>query len=152
MANEFISISGMETILQRLRKLPKEAGDAGVEEANKYMLNILRKYPPRSSAPFQWTSDKQRRFVMAKLREQGQAWYTRTQTLSRGWKLEGKGQSQIIRNDVPYTEFVQDRNQIQGHRVRGWMTVNTMLKEKGKNILKKFDQGVKKALRKLGLK
>lgn len=68
MANELISISGMETILQRLRKLPKEAGDAGVEEANKYMLNTLRKYPPRSSDKFQWTSDKQRRFVMAKLR------------------------------------------------------------------------------------
>lgn len=152
MANEFISISGMETILQRLRKLPKAAGDAGVEEANKYMLNILRKYPPRSRDKFQWTSDKQRKAVMAKIRrEQGQAWYTRTQALSKGWKLEGKGQSQIIRNEVPYTGFVQDREQIVGHRVRGWMTVNTMLKDKGKDILKKFELGVKKAIRKLKL-
>jgi len=151
MANEFISISGMETILQRLRKLPKEAGDAGVEDANKYMLNVMRKYPSQSGGKFIWSSEKQRRFVMAKLREQGGGGYKRSQTLSRGWKLEGKGQGQILRNDVPYVTYVQDRGQIIGHAARGWVTVNAMLREKGKAILQKFEVGVKKAIRKLGL-
>jgi hypothetical protein len=147
--NTFISISGMDTVINRLKKLPKEAQNEGVEEANKYMVNIMQKYPPKSSEPFQWSSDKQRKAVMAKLREQGQTHYSRTQELRRGWKTKGKGVNQIVENLIPYTQFVQDRNQIQGHRARGWMTVNTMLNDKGKEILKKFDAGVKKAIKKL---
>lgn len=147
----FISISGFETILQRLKKLPQEAQDAGVEESNKYMVSVMQKYPPRSSDPFVWSSEKQRKFVMARLREQGKTYYTRTQGLSRAWKTEGKGYKQIITNDTEYAKFVQDRYQIVGHQVRGWMTVNTMLKDKGKTILQKFDAGVKRALHKLKL-
>lgn len=150
--NSFINISGMDTVMNRLKKLPKEARDKGVEEANKYMVNTMQKYPPKSSEPFQWTSEKQRRAVMAKLHESGQTHYTRTQELRIGWTTKGKGAEQIVENAVPYTQFVQDRNQIQGHAARGWMTVNTMLNSKGKEILKRFDGGVKKAIKKLGLK
>ena len=151
MPNSFISISGFETIHQRLKKLPREAQDAGVEESNDYMVKVMQTYPPKPKGAFLWTSDRQRKAVMAKLREQGGAPYQRTQELRNGWKTDGKGFMQIVKNETPYVGFVQDRNQIQGHAANGWMTVNTMLKEKGKQILQKFDAGVKKAIRKLHL-
>lgn len=149
MPDIFISISGFETIYQRLMKLPREAQDMGVEEANEYMVNMMRVYPPKSRAPFVWSSDKQRRFVMAKIRS-GE-WTGRTQALANSWKTVGKGYHQTVESDSAYASYVQDRYQIVGHKSNGWQTINQLLNTNGKKILAKFDAGVKRAIKKLKL-
>lgn len=146
-----VDITGIETLNQRLKKLPDEARNQGVETADEHIVNLMRTYPPHSSEPFQWSSDKQRRFVMAKLRESGQTFYTRTQTLSQGWKTVGSGYKQIVANEVDYVQYVQGNGQIQGHKARGWNTIMQVIKANEKRILQKFEEGVRKAIRKLGL-
>jgi len=151
MANSFvgIDIQGITTLNERLKRLPKEAKDAGVEAANEYIVDIMKIEPPKPTRPFVWSSDKQRKYVMAKIREGG---YTgRTQQLRNAWKTVGSGYNQIVANETPYAEFVQGDNQIIGHKTNDWKTTTDNLKAKGKEILKKFEGGVKRALKKLRL-
>jgi hypothetical protein len=150
MANEFIAIdiSGIPAIQERLKKLPKEAMDAGVETANEYLVNVMKQYPPKSNAPFVWSSDKQRRYVMMKIKEGG--YLGRTQELRNNWKTVGEGYKQMVANESPYAQFVQGDNQIIGHKTNSWSTIDNVIK-KNKEWLKKFEAGVKKALHKLKL-
>jgi hypothetical protein len=144
-----IDIQGIATIQNRLSKLPKEAKDMGVESANEYIVNLMKVEPPVPHGNFQWSSDKQRRYVMAKISEGG---YTgRTQKLRNAWKPVGEGYNQMVVNETPYAEFVQGDNQIIGHKANNWKTIADNLRDKGKEILTKFDAGVKRALKKLNL-
>jgi hypothetical protein len=144
-----VDISGITTISERLKKLPKEARDAGVEAANEYIINIMQQYPPKPSAPFVWSSEKQRRYVMMKIKKDG--YKGRTQALRNAWKTVGKGYNQIVANESQYAQYVQGDNQIIGHKTNNWKTIESNLKTKGKDILKKFEGGVKSALKKLKL-
>lgn len=144
-----IDISGVTTISERLKKLPKEARDAGVESANEYIVNMMQEYPPKPTRPFVWSSDKQRRYVMAKIREGG--YIGRTQQLRNAWKTVGNGYNQMVVNETPYADYVQGESQIIGHATNGWQTISNKLKQRGKEILKKFEGGVKSAIKKLRL-
>lgn len=144
-----IDISGVTTISERLKRLPKEARDAGVESANEYIVNIMQTYPPKPRAPFVWSSDKQRKYVMAKIREGG--YIGRTQELRNAWKTVGTGYNQMVVNETPYAQYVQGDNQIIGHTTNGWQTIAMNLKSRGKDILKKFEAGVRSAIKKLKL-
>lgn len=144
-----IDISGVTTISERLKKLPKEARDLGTESANEYIVNAMKVEPPKPNRPFVWSSDEQRRYVMAKI-SKGE-WTGRTQQLRNAWKTVGKGYNQIVANETPYAQFVQDTNQIIGHKTNGWQTWEMVKKSKAAEILRKFDAGVKKALKKLNL-
>jgi len=144
-----IDIQGIATIQNRLSKLPKEAKDMGVESANEYIVNLMKVEPPVPHGKFVWSSDKQRRYVMAKISEGG---YTgRTQRLRNAWQTVGEGYKQMVVNETPYADYVQGDNQIIGHKTNNWQTISSNLKNKGKDILKRFDAGVKKALKKLKL-
>lgn len=151
MANNFIGIdiSGVTTIQERLKRLPKLAKDMGVETANEYIVDVMKTYPPKPTRPFVWSSDKQRRYVMMKMKQAG--FPGRSQALRNGWKAVGKGYNQIVANEEPHAEFVQGDKQIIGHFTNNWQTVAMKLKYNGKEILKKFDAGVKKALKMLKL-
>jgi len=144
-----IDIQGITTFNERLKKLPPLAKDMGVEFANEYIVDIMKSEPPKPTKPFVWSSEKQRRYIMAKISKGG---YTgRTQELRNAWKTVGKGYNQIVANETPYAEFVQGDNQIIGHKTNNWKTTADNLKEKGKTILQKFDAGVKSAIKKLKL-
>ena len=144
-----IDIQGIATIQNRLNKLPGLAKDMGVEAANEYIVNLMQVQPPVPNKPFVWSSDKQRRYVMAKISKGG---YTRrTQELRNAWKTVGNGYQQMVVNETPYADYVQGDNQIIGHKTNNWQTIEMNLKNKGKEILKKFEGGVKSALKKLKL-
>ena len=144
-----IDIQGITTLNERLKKLPKEARDLGTESANEYIVDAMQVQPPVPNKPFQWSSDKQRKFVMMQI-SKGQ-WNGRTQELRKGWKPVGKGYNQIVVNEVPSSVFVQGDQQIKGHKANGWQTTAQVLKTRAKEILNRFDGGVKKALKKLKL-
>ena len=144
-----VDVSGeLMVIMERLKKLPREAQDEGVETSNEYIVDMMKEYPPKQKG-FLWSSDKQRKFVMAKMREEG--FPGRSQELRRGWKPIGSGFKQIVVNEVPYAQYVQGDSQIVGHNLHGWHTIEGRIKAKGGKILKKFEEGVKRAIKKLKL-
>lgn len=75
-------------------------------------LVALRKEPPGASNYYKlpWKSDKQRRFVMAKLRKEGNLPYQRTHRLSQGWDVEFEsfedGGAVTVTNGAPESIFV----------------------------------------------
>ena len=143
-----VDISGeLMVIMERLKKLPREAQDEGVETANGYIVDMMRAYPPKKTGGFVWSSDKQRIAVMIKMKKEG--FPGRSQELRQGWKPVGKGFNQIVVNEVPYAVYVQGENQIVGHTTNGWQTIEQKIKTNGGKILKKFEEGVKKAIKKL---
>jgi hypothetical protein len=65
---------------------------------------------PKPSYPLVWKSQKQRRFVMAKLRKEGNLPYRRTRKFQEGWKtnaIRDRSASILtVSNDSNITEFV----------------------------------------------
>lgn len=151
--NDFIGIDivGLDEVLQKMDQLPTEAAGAGVESANSYMLEVLKQYArSHKGEPFKWTSPAQRRAAFAAMRAQGGPPYRRTQALRKGWHLLGKGQNQIIVNEIPYAKFVKDPP-IVGHKLREWTSIEEDVKKSMVKLLQRFDEGVRKAIKKLGL-
>jgi hypothetical protein len=144
-----IDITGDEELIKKLQALPLHLMDAGVENANRYMLNIERQNAPsHKGEPFRWTSEKQRRYVHATV----DLPYTRTQSLSRGWQLLGTGRNQILVNEVPYAPYLKTlASQQIGHMLRGWTTIEEDVKDHEPRMVQKFDEGVRKAIKQEGL-
>ncbi len=158
MANDFIgiSISGDKQFIAKLNRLPKEAQNLGTESANDYIIEIMRAYAPYKYIPrkvFGWASEKQRKFVMAKISKgEIDMPYKRTQGLRNAWKKVGDGVNQIVVNETPNAKFVMgERTQARRFSLMGWETEETRVKTRMPKILQKFDEGVRKAIKKLGL-
>jgi len=75
------------------------------------MRRRLAEAPARPAYPIQWTSERQRRYVMALLRANDNLPYRRTRALERGWQSvvrpETFGASITTFSAVPYAKFVQ---------------------------------------------
>lgn len=101
-----------------MTRLPKathqEVRGAALAVIYQKMLPRLQTEPGKPGYPLTWRSPKQRRFVMAKLRREGNLPYQRTHGLARGWKVNviyaPRGNVEItditITNDVPHAGFV----------------------------------------------
>lgn len=156
MADPFIGIdvAGLERMTSKLDGLYNELADAGVESANDYLIEVVKKEsrPAYSLEPFFWSSDKQLRYVMMLLRAQGGPPYVRTHQLRDGWQLLGYGRNQIIVNEVPYAQYVkQQSTQITGHKFRDWDVIEQDVESHKSQITKEFDEGVRDAIEKSGL-
>lgn len=64
--------------------------------------------------PVSWDSEKQKRFVIAMLRERGNLPYNRTGRLPAGWKIEKAGEGYLMSN--PYDEAVYIYGNYEGAR------------------------------------
>ena len=171
MNNGFIGIDivGEDIIAKKLAKLPIEAQNYAVVEANKYIVTIMQEYQPyrhiwRSRAftnlrfvtptgkvKIGYASWKQfqKVHIMAK---EGKFPYSRTQTMRRGWKTVGQGRTQIVANEVNYAGLVMGNSeQDRLHKKMGWKTMDARIKQRMNRIVEKFEAGVKKAIRKVGL-
>ena len=96
--------------------IPERYADALRAEAEPVtarLLDQLRVTPPRPRYPLRWTSERQRRFVMAKLREQGDLPYRRTGAYAGGYRIDARiaprRGSVTLRNETPYAPFVGGR-------------------------------------------
>jgi len=158
-----IDVSGIEEIQAKLKKLPAEVIGAGIDEANVYLVNVLHEYPTyhhvsRKQAYPEvggWFSDKQRRYVMGAIKR-GEITipYRRTQELAKNWRVYGKGIDSIIANETPGAAYVQGNSRTEQSRMSkmiGWKGIDVIIVERINRIVEKFDAGVKKAMRKLGL-
>lgn len=154
-----IEIAGLDELIEKLGKLPDEVQDEAIEAVNQYMLNVMKQYPPYLHVPFKtayggWFSDKQRRYVMARIREGTirPGTPSRTQQFAQGWDVLGYGRNSMIVNTTPYGPYlVGDTEQARMPQKIGWKKLSTTVKERMTEIVRRADAGVKNAIKKLGL-
>jgi len=105
---------------RRMRKAFKRV----VKRTRQHMLDDLRDQPGRPHYPLRWKSDRQRRYVMAKLRREGNLPYQRAGRLSAGWTTHIRDQKDgavfEVVNNVPYARFVQGDDTQPYHLDTGW--------------------------------
>ena len=89
------------------------------------VLKIVKVEPPSAKHPIRWKSDKQRRFVMAKLREEGNLPYQRNHDLRDAWDakfhFDADGGAFLIENTSPIATFVIGDDQQPFHNDTGWL-------------------------------
>ena len=90
----------------------------GIDAVNQQILNEVRDEiapdalqelsvdAPPVARPIQWTSDKQRKFVMAKLKRENNLPYRRTGRLRNAWVVEVRGNAIVIENPSAISKFV----------------------------------------------
>jgi hypothetical protein len=154
-----IEVAGLKELIEKLNSLPDDVQDEAIEAVNAYLLNVLKAYPPYAYVPFRkayggWFSDKQRKYVMARIREgtirPGQS--NRSQQFSRGWDVLGYGRKSMIVNQTPYGPYlVGDQEQARMPQKIGWKKLGDTIKGRMEEIYRRADAGVKNAIKKLGL-
>lgn len=161
MASDFIAIDppgGIAVLSQILAKLPITARDMVVDDVSKYLLDILRTYPPQKRVTrleaFGKTffSARQRRYFFYAL-EAGiiNLPYSRTQTLRRGWKQIGRGAQSILANETPYAALVMGDGEQSRMAVKiGWKAAGQVVDEKRPQVERRASAAADKAMRKLG--
>ena len=154
-----IVIDGLSELRTKLERFPKEAQDAAGDMVSDYVVNIMREYVPYAYVPFKsayggWFSEKQRRYVMARIHEGSirPGAPSRTQHLREGWEKMGEGADTLVVNSVEYAGYVVgDADQARMHKKIGWWTVGQRLRDRAAEIERKAKAGVDKAMKELGL-
>ncbi len=97
------------------------------------MLTRLRVEPGPPHYPIRWTSDKQRRFVMAKLRRENNLPYQRTHLLVNSYDVvlnsTEAGGILLVTNDDPSARFVVGDDQQGFHIDTGWQSTASVIVE-----------------------
>lgn len=108
-------------------KLPKLTQTAFRRQAQRIARRVraeLRTEPPPPTYPLQWKSQRQRRYVLAKLRREGNLPYQRTGRLLRGWEVsyntDNFGGLLEVENDTSYARYVQGDDAQPMHLATGW--------------------------------
>ena len=154
-----IEVAGLDELIEKLGKLPDDVQDEAIEAVNAYLLNVLKSYPPYAYVPYKrayggWFSDKQRRYVMARIREGTIKPGTpnRSQQFAKGWDVLGYGRKSMIVNQTPYGPYlVGDSEQARMPKKIGWKKLGDTIKDRMEEIYRRADIGVKNAIKKLGL-
>jgi hypothetical protein len=159
MADDFIAIEahGILELQREIGNWPKVIQDEVIDEVNKYVVKSIKKYPPYRYVTFKqayggFFSDKQRKYVMARIAEgsikPGQP--NRTGRFAQGWKVIDKGTSSMIVNEVPYSGYLMgDGSQARMHSKIGWKTISKWLQSHMNKIIDSARQGLVKAVRKI---
>ena len=160
MASDFIGIDlqGLPELRALLNGLPQAVRDAVIDDVSKYLINVLKLYPPQKSVSRRqaygvtFFTEKQRRWFFASLKDGSlEIPYRRTQTLANGWKQVGSGESSIIANETPYAALVMGAGEQSRHAVAiGWKDVNTIVDERMGRIDRIAEAAAEKGMRKAG--
>jgi len=159
MADDFIGIEvhGLVELRREMGNWPKEIQNKVIDEVNKYIMKDIKKYPPYRYVTFKqayggWFSDKQRKYVMARIAEgsikPGQP--NRSGRFGQGWKIIDKGISSMIVNEVPYSGYLMGAgSQARMHKKIGWKTIPEWITKHMGKIMDSARQGLAKAVRKI---
>jgi hypothetical protein len=126
------------------------------------MVSLAAMEPGQPRYPIRWTSEKQRRYVMAKLRREGNLPYQRTHALVRGWQvpkyIDVRGGYLSVKHAWGKIGYVvgnpaQPGWQQRFHMITGWPTqrrMEAMLEfwkdEATKGLQKAFDDTVREII------
>lgn len=98
-------------------------------------LRGLSVEPGKPTYPIRWQSEKQRRYVMAKLRRERNLPYTRTHRLSQGWTaVVGEGMTIQFVNRSPAAAYVQGKRQQIMHKGR-WPYAPSVIAQAAPDIM-----------------
>ena len=137
-----VSVRGIEKLQAFFKKIPVETRKIAVDEVTEYLLGDDRhglrhyvgyKYVSRKSAYGQsFVSDKQRKYVMAKIRsgEITPGRENRSGALKRGWtyKKQGGGFGATIYNKTDHAQWVMgDDSQARQPRKVGWRRMQEVI-------------------------
>lgn len=118
---------------EQLGKTPALMQEAQARVVRTYrpdILDSLRAYPGKPRYPLRWKSERQRRYVMAKLRKENNLPYRRTGKLAQGWRVVSNTRGDIgeiaILNSTAYTRFVQGDDAQPFHLDTGWPQANPL--------------------------
>lgn len=112
----------------------------GLQVAAVYLQGKLAEYPPQSSRPQPFVSDKQRRGFFAKLKAgEIEVPYRRgsspgSERLGQSWSTDVNGMSAVVGSGVSYGPLVQGTRQAQYHEVTGWQTVEDVGQAEAANV------------------
>ena len=131
-----ITIRGADQIMSRIRSLPDETRKQIYEDVGEYGLTVIREYPkqrsvsraqayPNAPAGPGWFSDKQRKYVMAKIRRGDiKVPYSRTQTLANSWKATATKDDLVFSNMQKYAPYVMGNAAQSNHeKLVGWKKI-----------------------------
>lgn len=111
----------------QMKKTPALMQEAQVRVLRVYgadLLDSLQTYPGKPVYPLRWKSERQRRFVMAKLRRENNLPYRRTGKLAAGWRIVSNTRGDIgeiaALNSVAYARYVQGDDAQPFHLDTGW--------------------------------
>lgn len=161
-----VSVRGIDQLKKFFAELTPAARKAAVKGATEYLIGndsrglrhyVNYKYVTRKSAYGQtFSSDKQRRYVMAKIREgeitPGKP--NRKGTLKAGWnwKPQGGGYGARIYNPVPYAHFVMgDSGQARQPAKVGWRKVMAVVSTNLNGMMKAANEAVNRWLKGRGM-
>lgn len=126
----------------RSPKLMQTAFKRNVSRLRSRILDDLQQDPGPVHYPIRWKSERQRRFVMAKLRSEGNLPYERTGALQAGYRIvaidDGEGGILQVTNNVPYANFVVGDDAQPFHLDTGWRQVGTAIanyREEAEDVL-----------------
>ena len=160
MAEDLILVSadGLKELHAKLAKLPDAVADDGVQAGNEYIVTAMQQQPPpnyvtrKAAYGVTFFTERQRRWFFAALRNgEINVPYKRTQGIRNAWRIEGRGRLGFVANDAPGVGWGMGENQARQPAMVGWKKANAIIKERTAEIVRRFDAGVKKALRRIGL-
>lgn len=104
------ALDGLQAFIDQFADMAFEAFEETVNEIEPVMFTELEDEPPKPTYPLRWASDKQRKFVMAKLRRENNLPYRRTGRIRQAWmgKITRDGNSfgYTVSNSAPASVFV----------------------------------------------
>lgn len=154
-------VRGLAELQKFLKDVPVKARRAATEAAADYLIGDgrrgLRHYPAykwirrRRAYPEVkgWFSEKQRRFVMARIRSGriDPGYPHRTGRLQRGWVKKGSGYKIMIENQEPYAAVVMgDNTQARQPKLVGWRTVGEVVESNTDGMRQAAARAVQKTL------
>lgn len=128
--HEIQAIEELSAFVGQINDMHQEILQETRDEIAPFALAELQTEPPAAKHPIEWASDKQRKFVMAKLRRENNLPYRRTGKLAKMWVVELRGNVIVIENlsaigKYVYGSLAQDRSaalrfQQPFHKNTGW--------------------------------
>lgn len=104
------ALDGLIAFVEQFDDVAYMAFEETVADIAPPMIAELETEPPKPTYPLRWKSDKQRKFVMAKLRAEGNLPYRRTGKIRQSWVTElvrnGASFSFIVANTAPASVFL----------------------------------------------
>lgn len=104
------ALDGLIAFVDQFDDVAFEAFEETVADIQPALLAELRDTPGKPKYPLRWASDKQRKFVMAKLRAEGNLPYQRTGKLAAAWTVDiernGSTFAMVVQNPATAAPFV----------------------------------------------
>ena len=129
-ANVTVDIDVLEAIADAAKTAPRRMNKAykrRIKTIRQNVLDELRETPGKPHYPLRWKSERQRKFVMAKLRREKNLPYKRSGALEAGWTTHIRDQKDgavfEVYNRLPYARFVQGDDAQPFHLDTGWPQV-----------------------------